>query len=129
MPRSKKKAVEETPVVVQEEEIQEVEEVKEVVPKKLFVMFKQEVPIPEYNAVGTVPVGTITYYESTKEIQVTSEVEFEEYMTHLSLRDLCLPNGKMVAITHRREWMENLPNNVFSDRIIASKVRVSNENE
>jgi hypothetical protein len=128
MPRRKKNIVEETPIAVLEEEVQEVQEVVEVVPKKLFVAFKQEVPIPGYDTIGTVPVGTITYYESTDEVIVTSEVEFEEHMTHLSLRDLCLPDGTMVAVTHRREWMENLPKNVFSRGIFASKVRVSNEN-
>ena len=126
MPRSKKKTVEEAPVVVLEKEVQEV---VEVVPKKLYVEVRQEFPMPQYNTVGSVPVGTMTYYESTEEFKVTSEVEFEEYMIHLSKRDLRLTDGTMVAITHRKQWMENFSKNTFEAGFFAKEVRVSNENE
>ena len=126
MPRSKKKTVEETPVVVLEKEVQEV---VEVVPKKLYVEVRQEFPMPQYNTVGAVPVGTMTYYESTEEFKVTSEVEFEEYMIHLSKRVLRLTDGTMVDVSHRKEWMENFSKNTFDAGVFAKEVRVSNENE
>ena len=126
MPRRKKNIVEETPVAVLEEEVQE--EIK-VVPKKLYVEVKQEVPMPQYNTVGSIQVGTMTYYESTDELIVTSEVEFEEYMKHLSNRELRLEDGTMFAVTHRKAWMENFPKNVFESGFFATEVRVSNENE
>lgn len=126
MPRRKKNIIEETPVTVLEEEVQE--EIK-IVPKRLYVEVKQEVPMPHLNAVGAIKVGTLTYFESTDELIVTSEVEFEEYMTSTGNRNLCLTDGRMVSIDHRKEWMENFHKNTFDNGIFATEVRISNENE
>ena len=124
MPRSKKKVVEETSVAVQE---QEIPEVVEVTPKKLYVEVRHEVPLPQYRTTGSVPVGTMTYYESTGEFIVTSEVEFNTYMRDLGNRDIRLLDGTWVQITHRKEWMENFPKSVLESGFFADEVRVLNE--
>jgi len=50
-------------------------------------------------------------------------------MTHVGNRSLCLTDGRMVSIDHRKEWMENFHKNTFDNGIFATEARISNENE
>ena len=104
----------ETPVVEVEEAV-----VEETPPQIHAYQVRRRVQVGSTGAVMTPRIGSITYYESSGEVEYSFEVGHESYMKSFVGRSVFVLNdkGKQIGIprSSTRKWVDNLSNSILPD--------------
>ena len=122
MPRRKAKSNETAVVTTIEPEVVEAVVEVESKPRVHVTYIRKWQEIPGFSQKLEVPVGKISYFESTDSMTYEHEAGYEVFMGNLVGRDLRMKSGPMVQKIHLREWVQKFSDAVLDPGFFATKV-------